>query len=133
MEEHVLKMNFFKRVWTSIKDFERYEEFAAEKAIKAIKYMLIITSLFTLIITLAYTYKFYLAMEQVKSYVEQNIEDITYNDGKLNVKSEEAINITDENNVIPVVIVDTSEEADLSGYLEKIKPYNMGIVFLADF
>ena len=68
--------NFFKDIWTSIRDFEGYEEFAADKVSKAIKYLLLLTLIFTLLISLAYTYKFYLTITDVKQYISQNIEDI---------------------------------------------------------
>ncbi len=132
MEEQVKSMNFFKKFWTSIKDFEKYEEFAAESLLKAIKYMLIITLLFTLIITIAYTYKFYLTVKDVRNYIENNIEEISYMDGKLNVKSDEKIEIISEKNIIPAVIVDTSEEANIDENLKKVEPYQFGIVFSSD-
>lgn len=74
MEEE--KRNFFKDIWTSIRDFEKYEEFAADKISKAIKYLVLLTLIFTLIISLNYTYKFYLTLTDVKQYISQNIEDI---------------------------------------------------------
>lgn len=74
MEEE--KRNFFKDIWTSIRDFEKYEEFAADKISKAIKYLVLLTLIFTLIISLNYTYKFYLTITDVKQYISENIEDI---------------------------------------------------------
>ena len=74
MEEE--KRNFFKDIWTSIRDFEKYEEFAADKISKVIKYLVLLTLIFTLIISLNYTYKFYLTLTEVKQYISQNIEDI---------------------------------------------------------
>ena len=132
MKEQVQNMNFFKRLWTSIKDFEKYEEFAAERLFKAIKYMLTITLLFTLIVTSAYTYKFYLTVQNVRNYINNNIEEISYIDGKLNVKSDEPIEAISENGIIPAVIVDTSENANIEEDLEKIKAYQIGIVFGQD-
>lgn len=73
MEE---KMNFFKKVWTSIRDFEKYGEFAAEKLSKAIKYIIIFTLIFTAVISLTYTYKFHTILESAKSYINQNIEEL---------------------------------------------------------
>lgn len=74
MEEK--KRNFFIDIWTSIRDFEGYEEFAADKVSKAIKYLLLLTLIFTLLISLAYTYKFYLTITDLKQYISQNIEEI---------------------------------------------------------
>ena len=81
MEEK--ESNFFKKIWTSITDFEEYEEFAAEKVSKAIKYLILLTLIFTIIIGIAYTYKFNLAVNGVKSYVRENIEDIKMTDRKI--------------------------------------------------
>lgn len=74
MEEK--KRNFFIDIWTSIRDFERYEEFASDKVSKAIKYLLLFTLIFTLIISSMYTYKFYTSIKNIKTYISQNIEDI---------------------------------------------------------
>ena len=85
MKEQVQNMNFFKRLWTSIKDFEKYEEFAAERLLKAIKYMLTITLLFTLIVTSAYTYKFYLTVQNVRNlHLSDEIID-TVKKGKFHI------------------------------------------------
>jgi hypothetical protein len=46
----IKEKNFFKKIWTSITDFEGYEELAAEKLTKTIKYILFITLIFVLII-----------------------------------------------------------------------------------
>ena len=59
--------NFFKKVWTSIKDFEGYEEFAAGKLSKAIKYIAIMTAIFVITIAIAYTYKIYTSLEEIKN------------------------------------------------------------------
>lgn len=78
----VKEKNFFKKVWTSIRDFEGYEEFAAEKISKAIIYLIIITLIFVLIVTLTYTYKFTLGIKDVRNYIENNIEEISIIDRK---------------------------------------------------
>lgn len=79
----VKERNFFKKLWTSIVDFEGYEEFAAGKVTHAIKYLLLITLLFTIVISIAYTYKFYVAIQGVKSYINENIEEIKIEERKI--------------------------------------------------
>lgn len=81
MEEK--KSNFFKKIWTSITDFEEYEEFAADKVSKAVKYIILLTLIFTIVIGIAYTYKFNLAVKDIKNYVNENIEDIKMIDRKI--------------------------------------------------
>lgn len=75
--------NFFKKVWTSIRDFEKYEEFAADKAHKCVIYLLILTLIFTFIISLVYTYKIYTSVQYAVKYIDENIEDISYKERKI--------------------------------------------------
>ena len=74
----IKEKNFFKKIWTSIKDFEGYEEFAAGKVTKAMQYMLILTLIFVAIIAVSYTYKFNLAIQGIRNYIDQNINEIKY-------------------------------------------------------
>lgn len=83
MGEELKEKNFFKKVWTSIKDFEGYESFAAEKVWKAIKYILILSLIFTALIALAYTYKFYLAVDNIRDYISKNVEEISLKQRKI--------------------------------------------------
>lgn len=75
-------MNFLKKVWTSIRDFEKYEEFAAGKVSKAIKYMILLTIIFAVVIAINFTYKFYKITVDVKNYVQDNIEEISLKERK---------------------------------------------------
>ena len=126
------KRNFFKDVWTSIKDFEKYEHLAADTVLRAIKYLLILTFIFTVIVSLVYTYKFHTIVSQVKDYINENIEELSIKDGKLNVLSSEPITIEDEDSTIQMIIIDTSEDANEEEYLKKINLYKTGILFLSD-
>ncbi len=127
------KKGFFKKAWTSIRDFEKYEEFAADTVFNAIKYILILTLIFTIIIALAYTYKFHTVLVSVKDYINQNIEEIKIENGILTVSAEEEpIIIESEEELIPIIIIDTSEDANVEEYEEKINLYDMGIIVLKD-
>jgi len=77
VEEKLKTKNFFKKVWTSITDFEGYESFAAEKVWKTIKYIFILSLIFTALIAFAYTYKFYLAVDSIRDYISKNVEEIS--------------------------------------------------------
>lgn len=129
MEE---KKGFFKNVWTSIKDFEKYGEFAADKVLSAIKYILILTLIFTIVIALIYTSKFYSVLDSAREFISTDIEEMKIENGKLNVTSEEPITIENENSIIPIVIIDTSDNANVEEYVEKINIYETGIVVLSD-
>ena len=124
--------NFFKKVWTSIKDFEGYEEFAAGKLSKAIKYIAIMTAIFVITIAIAYTYKIYTALEEIKNYINEHVEEIALKSGELEVKTDKDIVIEDEKSIIPRIIVNTAEEVNEEEYIQKIKAYNAGILFLKE-
>ena len=85
MEEK--KRNFFIDIWTSIKDFEGYEEFAADKVTKAIKYLVLITFIFTIAVCFIYTYKFYFSVNDIKSQMIEKIEDIKFENRKIAISS----------------------------------------------
>lgn len=86
-KEITKKMIFFTRIVTSIKDFDKYSMFALEKTTKAIAYLTLLILIFTIIITATFTYKFYTYINRGISYVNDNINEITYNDGILSVNS----------------------------------------------
>lgn len=130
--EEIKDKNFFKKIWTSIVDFESYEEYAAENISRAIKYIFLFTLLFVIIVSLVYTYKFYLVIEDIKSYVDNNTQNISLIDGKLNVEADSTLIIENEDNIVPIIIVDTSDEAVEDEYLDKIKAYSTGAVVLSD-
>ena len=55
--QEVKKIGFFKKVIKSIKDFDKYEDFAIERLSESIKYFLKIMAIFAAIISIVYTYK----------------------------------------------------------------------------
>ena len=133
MEEK--RRNFFKDIWTSIRDFEEYEEFAADKVSKVLKYLVLLTLIFTLAVSIIYTYKFHLVSNQVKQYIKDNINEISFMDGKLAISPNEPIIIEDEELPVHLVIIDTSKENEYKykeRYSEKIGLYENGIILLSD-
>ena len=134
MEE---KAGFFKNLWTSVRDFEKYEQFAADKVSKAILYILILTIIFTSVISLTYTYKFFTIIESTKNYVNENIEEIKLEDGKLEISSNaednsQEITITNEDSIVPMIVINTSENVNTDELMEKIKLYDTGLLLLSD-
>lgn len=125
-------MNFFRKFWTSITDFESYEEFAAEKLAKTIKYLLLLTLIFVVFITIAYTYKCNKILNIAENYINENVEEIALKDGELKVKTDKNIVIEDEKAIIPIIIVNTDENINEQEYIEKMKAYTTGIMFLKE-
>lgn len=86
-EENTKKMNFFKRVITSIKDFDKYQIFAIEKLGVAIRYLVILVIIFSLIGATAFTIKFANYINDGIKYFEENFDEVSYKDGNLSINS----------------------------------------------
>ena len=52
--------------------------------------------------------------------------------GRLNITAETPLIIENEKNIIPIIIVDTSENSDIEKLMQKIKTYENGILILSD-
>lgn len=128
----IKEKNFFKKVWTSIRDFEGYEEFAAGKVTKAIQYIITLTLIFAAVIVLSYTYKFSTAIQETRNYIDQNIEQIKYENGKMQITANSPIIIEDQKGIIPVIIIDTNENINKSEQIQKLKSYNTGLLLTSD-
>ena len=86
-EENIEKMNFFKRIITSIKDFEKYAIFGVEKTRKAFAYLAILILIFSSVLSIIMTYTFSVSINKGINYLKDNISEITYNQGKLSINS----------------------------------------------
>lgn len=80
-------MNFFNRVITSIKDFEKYAIFATEKTKKAICYLALIMFIFSLVISSTFTYKFFGYISKGITYFKDNINQITFENDNISINS----------------------------------------------
>lgn len=124
------KVSFIKRVYSSIIDFDAYSKFSEEPLSKAIKYLAILVLIFSLVIGAVYAVKFGNDVSKGAKYLDENIEDISFENGVLSFNNGETT--TFEEGLIPIIIIDTSEEPDLDEYREKAKLYNYGLIILKD-
>ncbi len=79
-EENLKNMNFFTRIITSIKDFDKYVIFATEKTSKAIAYLAILMLIFSLVLAGIMTNKATVSINKGIEYFRENINEITYKD-----------------------------------------------------
>lgn len=86
-EENIKNMNFFERIITSIKDFDKYVIFAVEKTRKALKYLAILMLIFSSVLAGVMTYKFSISANNGIRYIKDNINELTYEEGKLSINS----------------------------------------------
>lgn len=119
----VKNINFFKKIWYSITKFEQYPAMAAEGIKTATRYLLILITLVTIVAmggSLLQTNKL---MKDLAQYIQENIPEFSYNDGKLDMNTEEPIVINDiQYEGIDRIVIDPT--ADTAEQKEKDKTEN---------
>ena len=107
-EETSKKNNFFRDFLKSIKDLDKYEDYALELPKSAFKYLFKLILLFCTIICVFYTYQIVQNMNEIYINLKEKFPDFSYKDGILKVQSEEPIIIEDYIDVLGKIIVDTN-------------------------
>ena len=130
--QEVKKIGFFKKVIKSIKDFDKYEDFAIERLSESIKYFLKIMAIFAAIISIVYTYKIITNANNIYYGLKDKIPEFTYENGELTADSEEATIIEDYSETLGSIIIDTKIESNdaINEYSNQINKYGSGIIFL---
>ena len=128
MEQENKKNNFFKNFLKSIKDLDKYEDFAIESPKTAFKYFLKLILIFVVIIAIFYTYQIMNNTNKVYSNLVNKIPDFSYSQGSLNINSQEPIIIDDYKDSFGKIIIDTNiSENEIEKYEKE-----SGILFLKD-
>ena len=125
MEEskELKNISFFKKVWYSITKFEKYPDMAIEGFSSAIKYLFILTAIITVFSTISSLIGMHKLVEDLAKYIEDNIPEFTYQDGKINMELSEDMVIDDiQYNGIDKVVLSPNTEED--GAKEQIKKDN---------
>ena len=132
-EFRVVNIPFFKKIWLSITKFERYPEMATEGVGKAISYLLKLMLIFAIIISSCVIYNFHTNLQQGIKNLDENVSEINYKDGTLEIKpiNEEIMNIETE---IGTLIVDTNTKNDetIREYEKSIKKNDLGVIWLSN-
>lgn len=132
-EENNKKTNIFKEIFKSIKDLDKYEDFATEIPMKAFQYLLKLILIFVAIITLFYTYKIVKNMNDIYANLNNKIPEFSYNKDGLQVDSKEPIIIDDYKDTLGNIIVDTTNSKEIGKYQEELNKKNeSGILVLKD-
>lgn len=130
------KLSFWKKIKISITDFEKYQELAAEKIGKTFLYLVLLMLIFNIVVAGIYTYKFTATINEVKTYIADNIETITFEENKLHIlpkNGEDIIRIENEAlNTKVLINTQTSKEEDIKQYVDEIKSSENGILILTD-
>ena len=130
------KLTFLKKIKISIFDFEKYQELATENVLKTLLYISIILIIFCLVMAGVYTYKFIIAVNDVRDYISENVDNITYENNILNVvpkNGEEITRIDNEILGIKVIInTQTNDNQKIEDSINEIKSIGNGILILKD-
>ena len=113
MEEKVIKMSFFKKVWYSITKFEQYPTMAMEGLWKTIKYLIILTAIVTVFVVIGSLLEMKVLISDLAKYIQDNIPDFSYEQGNLYMENEESIIIENTTYTgIDRIVINTSAETD---------------------
>lgn len=133
MSEETKKTNFFKDFFKSIKDLDKYEDFAIELPKKAFIYLLKLIAIFCIIISIFYTYKIVENINNLYSNLKEKLPDFSYSQGNLQMNSKEPIVIEDYKDSIGRIIIDTNiTESEVDKYKQEIDQKKIGVLILKD-
>ena len=132
-EEKNKKTNFFKQVFKSVKDLDKYEDFASEQPKVAFKYLLKLVLVFTIIVTAFYSYKIVDSLNNIYNDLKDVIPEFSYSNGEITVEDEQPIILKQFEESFGKVIIDTNtvEEATVK-YQEEIKNSTVAVIILKD-
>ena len=131
-EKHEKKLGFFKKVYYSITRFEKYPQMAAEGTVSSFKYLGLLMLVFSLIVSIGLVVELRQTIKSGVDYIQNDLPDMKYINGELNVNSNAVINIDTTIPAIDHIIIDTSTDSEeqINKYMESIPTDNTGIIVL---
>ena len=140
-QEKVKRLSFFKKVWYSITKFEKYIEMASEGTLRALKYLLQITSILVLVIASISLFDVNVKLNSLIENLQQNLPDFSYSERKVQLVSDlenKTYTLNDKDLNLGKVIIDlNTEDENIVGEYEKAikddnETNNMGYIILKD-
>lgn len=132
-KENIEKVGFFKRVYLAIKDFEQYDIFGAENISTAIKYLLKIMLIFVVVVAGIFIYQFHTYFQEALNYFNENISELHFVEGSLEINQGETIEIRNDHSILPYLTIDTdATEEQIQDYTKKLSGYETGMLILRD-
>lgn len=131
MAEKNKKSNFFKEAFKSIKDLDKYEDFALETPKVSFKYFAKLVLAFAVIVSFFYTFKIVDNCKNVYATMKEKLPEFSYSNGTLSMETDETIVIDDYSETFGKILIDTNS-TELTEYQDKIKKENISLVVLKD-
>lgn len=134
MEEETKKLRFHNKVWNSISKIEKYPDMAAEGLKSALKYLVKLVAVLTLVVCVGIIYQTNSLIKKGVNYLQNEFPEFSYKDGKIEVLSDSEIKTSAGEKYIGKVIVDakTEEETKINQYINEITEEGEGIIILKD-
>ena len=131
-ETQNFQKGFFKKLWYSIVNIEKYPEMATEGVGRAISYLFKIVAILAVVLSIWMTYESYDAVRNGVEYLQNEFPTFSYQDGTLSVETEEPIVIGAEQSGVGKIVVDTKTDSEeqINQYLNEIGSNESGIVVL---
>ncbi len=134
MNEEKVKAGFFRKVWQSITKIEKYPDLAAEGFITAFGYICKIVAIFAIVLCLGMMYQAYQIVQEGIEYLKNEFPEFSYQDGILDVTSENRLTISEDDSYVGRVVIDTKteEEQQINQYINEINQAGNGMIVLKD-
>ncbi len=126
------KIGFFQKIVISIKDFDKYVLFASERMSESLKYLLKLMLMFSVLISIGFTYIFYTTVQKCIAYFNNNIKSVNYTDSEMTVNEDEKIVIENDKFVVQYIEFNTGKTEDSYENDGRVELYNSYIIFLKD-
>ena len=131
------KTSFFKKVKTSVFDFDGYQDLAAEKLNRTIGYIAILMLVFSIIVSAIYTFQIYDMINNIKNYINNEIAEVRYENYEINIipnNGEEITRISVDNIISAEIIINTQtdDEEKIQDTINEINNTSNGILILKD-
>lgn len=126
-----MKKGFFKKVWYSVFKLERYGEMSAEGLFRALSYLIKLTLIVTLIITIGTISQILQLKDKGEKFLNEQIGNFTYKEGILQLEDNTPIRAPSSTFGEVVVDVNTESEEEINQYINSLKE-NRGIIILKD-
>ena len=131
MDEEVVNIPKYKKLWYSITKFERYPEMATEGVGRAIGYLAWLIFMFSIILAIAFVIKFTGLAKKGIDFLDKNFNELSYSEGMLTIDTVNKSATTDWGNVI----VNTEElsQEKLQEYENKKSYTDVEVVWLKEY
>ena len=124
-----VKLPFWKRVKTSIFDFDKYYIVAGESASKSVGYLFKLLAIFALVFAIVFTYKMSTIIVDSCNYLKNNVPDFRVENNEFSIDSEEPITIVNNTYVPLKIVFDNTEDYEKYDNLDSVLSDGYTVIF----